>query len=102
VTTDTDNKPEEFLAQAKDCLKQLGEASALLDDLSWRLVWALDFSAHERISEAIDPVLDAVSEAQDTINHEQDELQSQIEEYEFDLAQAEADVQSQHQFLQDV
>ncbi len=102
MTTDTDNKPEEFLAQAKDCLKQLGEAHDLLDDLFWRLSWALDFSAHERISEAIEPVLDAVSNAQDAIDHEQDDLQSQIEEYEFDLAQAEAEVQSQHKFLQDV
>jgi flagellar capping protein FliD len=102
MTIDTNNKPEEFLAQAKDCLKQLGEAHDLLDDLFWRLAWALDFSAHERISEALEPVLDVVSNAQDMIDSEQNDLQTQIEEYEFDLAQAETEVQSQHKFLLDV
>jgi hypothetical protein len=63
-------------------LLQLSEAQNLLDDLSWRVSWALDFSEFASISEALNPVLQAIDTALDNIDEEKDALESAIEYYQ--------------------
>lgn len=79
---------------AKHKLKQLGEAASLLDELSWRISWAQDFSEFSSINEVLDPVGDAISTAIDEINEEIESLQGAIDEEKTNKALAIAEVES--------
>ena len=85
---------------AKQKLKQLGEASSLLDELSWRICWAQDFSDFSSINETLNPVGDAISTALDEINDEIESLEEAIEEEKtnkaFAIAEVESDSRLQH------
>lgn len=80
--------------RAKHKLKQLGEAASLLDELSWRICWAQDFSEFSSINEVLDPVGDAISTALDEINDQIELLQEAIDEEETNKALAIAEVES--------
>lgn len=80
---------------AQEKLKQLNEASTLLDELSWRICWAQDFSKFRSINEILDPVGDAISEALDEVNDTIERLEEAIKEEEADKALAVAEVESE-------
>jgi gas vesicle protein len=80
---------------AQEKLKQLNEASSLLDELSWRICWAQDFSKFGSINEILDPVGDAISEALDEVNEAIEDLEEAIKEEEADKALAVAEVESE-------
>jgi chromosome segregation ATPase len=63
-------------------LKQLQEASDLLEEISDRISWADDFANYDSIREALDPVFTAAEHAKDEIDEEIVEIENQIEEHE--------------------
>ena len=63
-------------------IKQLNEAISLLDDIGWRVCWALDFSSFESINEELSPVQEAIYEAQENLQEELSELEEATEEHE--------------------
>jgi predicted DNA-binding protein YlxM (UPF0122 family) len=69
------------LKRKRHKLKQIGEALKLLEDLDWRVAWALDFSEHNDINDALDPISSVISDAQDELTEIQDRLEEQIQEY---------------------
>jgi phage shock protein A len=62
-------------------LKQIGEALKLVEDLDWKVAWALDFSEHEDINDALNPIQTVLSDAQDELQEVQDCLEEQLQEY---------------------
>jgi len=62
-------------------LKQIGEALKLVEDLDWKVAWALDFSEHEDINDALNPIQIVLSDAQDELQEVQDRLEEQLQEY---------------------
>jgi hypothetical protein len=78
--TTNNNSPEEGLPQFK--LKQLQEAISLLEDLSWRVMWAIDFARFPSIQDELDPLLDAIDTAQETLENKHDELEDDLKTYE--------------------
>jgi hypothetical protein len=70
---------------------QLEQAISLCSELGDRVLWALDFSDFESISEALRPIFDVVESAQRDLEREQDYYQEQIDDYELKLAQFESE-----------
>jgi len=62
-------------------LKQLKEALKLVEDLDWKVAWALDFSEHEDINDALSPIQSTLSDAQDELEDVQERLEEQLQEY---------------------
>lgn len=62
-------------------LKQIKEALKLVEDLDWKVSWALDFSEHRDINDALDPILSALSNAQDELEEQQEWIEQQLNEY---------------------
>ena len=62
-------------------LKQIGEALKLVEDLDWKISWALDFSEHQDINDALDPVQTMLSEAQEELEEVQERIEEQLQEY---------------------
>jgi hypothetical protein len=80
---------------AQEKLKQLKEAADLLEDMSWRICWAQDFSKFRSINELLDPVGDEIDVAKDKISDLIDSLEEAIKEEETDKALALAEVESE-------
>lgn len=80
-------------ARAKQ--KQLEEACSLLDDIGWKVDWALDFCNYSDIDEALTPLSYAVSEAKDEIESKLETLLESIQKYEEDQHFALAQVDSE-------
>jgi archaellum component FlaC len=71
-----------LLEQAEAKQKQLEQALSLLDRIGADIDWALDFSEHESINEALNPVSYAISEAHDEIEEEYEKLTEAVNKYE--------------------
>jgi hypothetical protein len=76
-------------------LKQLNEASSLLEEISDRVAWADDFANYGSIREALDPVYTAAERAKDEIDDEIIEIESQIEEMKEKKLDAETEVEQE-------
>lgn len=62
-------------------LKQIAEALKLVEDLDWRVAWALDFSEHMDINDSLSPIQEALSSAQEELEEQQEQLEHQLQEY---------------------
>ena len=75
-----DGKEATGLEKIEHKLKQLSEASELLEDISDRCAWADDFAHYQSIREALDPVYTAAEHAKDEIDEMINDIESQLEE----------------------
>jgi phage shock protein A len=62
-------------------LKQLKEALKLVEDLDWKIAWALDFSEHNDINDALSPIQSTLSDAQDELEEVLERVEEQLQEY---------------------
>jgi len=69
------------LSTKRHNLQQVREALKLLEDINWRVSWALDFSQHGDINDSLDPVLGAISNAEDELQEQEEHLEQQLNEY---------------------
>jgi phage shock protein A len=69
------------LKRKRHNLKQIGEALKLVEDLDWRVSWALDFSEHVDINDALNPVQEALSSAQEELEEQQEFLEQQLRDF---------------------
>jgi len=83
------------LKRKRHNLKQIGEALKLVEDLDWRVSWALDFSEHGDINDALSPVLDALSSAQEELEEQQEQLESQLQEYKEQVDRMKSEIASE-------
>lgn len=90
-----DGKEVSALEKIQHKLKQLNEASSLLEEISDRISWADDFANYGSIREALDPVYTAAEHAKDEIDEEIIEIESQIEEMKEKKLNAEAEVEQE-------
>lgn len=90
-----DGKEVSALEKLQHKLKQLNEASNLLEEFSDRLAWADDFANYDSIRDALDPVYSAAEHAKDEIDEEILELESQVEELQEKKLNAEAEVEQE-------
>ena len=72
--------------KAKDKIKQLKEAVNLLDDIGFRISWALDFSEFQSINDILYPLSYQISEAQDEMEELLETMEEKFEEYEYEKA----------------
>lgn len=95
MVTEETTKELTLLEQAKAKQKQLEEALAMLDDIGWKVDWALDFCNYSDIDETLTPLSYAVSEAHEEIEQKLEALLEAVEKYEeeqhFALAQVDSD-----------
>lgn len=70
-----------LLKDAENKIKQLKEATTLLDDLSCRIDWALDFSEYESIREHLSPLSYAIGDAHEEVENELERLIEGTERY---------------------
>ena len=89
------DKEVSALEKIEHKLKQLNEASSLLEEISDRVAWADDFANYGSIREALDPVYTAAEQAKDEIDEEIMELESQIEEMKEKKLDAEIEVEQE-------
>lgn len=73
-------------------LKQIGEALKLVEDLDWKVAWALDFSEHMDINDALNPIQEALSTAQEELEYQQEQLEYQIQEYQDQVARMKSEI----------
>jgi len=73
-------------------LKQINEALKLVEDLDWKVAWALDFSEHQDINEALDPIQRALSSAQEELEEQQEYLEQQLQEYKDQVDRTKAEL----------
>jgi phage shock protein A len=73
-------------------LKQIKEALKLVEDLDWRVAWALDFSEHQDINEALDPIQSALSDAQEELEETLERIEEQLEEYKSQVDRMKAEI----------
>lgn len=90
-----DGKEVSALEKLQHKLKQLNEASNLLEEFSDRLCWADDFANYDSIRDALDPVFTATEHAKDEIEEEILELESQVEELKERKLGAEAEIEQE-------
>jgi len=90
-----DGKEVSALEKLQHKLKQLNEASSLLEEFSDRLCWADDFACYESIRETLDPVFTATEHAASEIEDEILELESQVEELQEKKLGAEAEIEQE-------
>jgi RNA polymerase-binding transcription factor DksA len=69
------------LRKKRHNLKQVREALKLIEDLSWRICWAQDFSQYMDINDALDPIGNSLSDAQEELEHMESHLEEQLQEY---------------------
>ena len=93
-----DGKEVSALEKIQHKLKQLNEASELLEEFSDRLCWADDFANYESIRDALDPVFTATEHAKDEIEEEINEIEGQIEEMKEKKLSAEAEVVQEFEY----
>jgi phage shock protein A len=87
-----EGKEVSALEKIQHKLKQLNEASSLLEEITDRIAWADDFAHYGSIREALDPVYTAADHAKDEIDEEINEIESQIEELQHKKNDAEIEV----------
>ena len=90
-----DGKEVSALQKTEHKLKQLNEASSLLEEFTDRLAWADDFACYQSIRDTLDSVYTAAEHAKDEIDEEIMEIESQIEEMKERKLEAEADVEKE-------
>ena len=90
-----EGKEVSALEKIQHKLKQLNEASSLLEEISDRICWADDFANYGSIREALDPVFTAAERAKDEIEEEIEVIESQIEEMKEKKLNAEAEVEEE-------
>ena len=73
-------------------LKQLSEALKLVEDLDWKVAWALDFSEHQDINDALSPIQEALSTAQEELEEQQEQLEHQLQEYKEQVMRAKSEI----------
>ena len=73
-------------------LKQLKEAIKLVEDLDWKVAWALDFSEHGDINDALSPIQFVISDAQDELEEVQERLEEQLQEYKSQVDRMKSDI----------
>jgi len=93
-----DGKEVSALEKIQHKLKQLNEASSLLEEFSDRLCWADDFACYGSIREALDKVFTATEHAKDEIDEEINEIESQIEEMKEKKLSAEIEVEQEFEY----
>lgn len=76
-----DGKEVSVMEKIQHKLKQLNEASELLEDISDRCAWADDFAHYQTIRDALDPVYTAAEHAKDEVDEMIQEIESQVESY---------------------
>ena len=93
-----------MLEQAQAKQKQLEEALAMLDDIGWKVDWALDFCNYSDIDEALTPLSYAISEAHDEVESKLEGLLEAVEKYQeeqhFALAQVDSDTELKYHLEQ--
>jgi hypothetical protein len=47
--------------------------------LDWKVAWALDFSEHQDINDALSPIQSTLSDAQDKLEDVQERLEEQLQ-----------------------
>lgn len=91
---------DSLLDSAKEKQKQLNEAIAMLDDIGWKVDWALDFCNFDSINEHLSPLSYAIADAREEIEEELESLDEKIEEFENNkelaLAEFESNCELQH------
>jgi DNA-binding transcriptional MerR regulator len=80
------------LKKKRHNLKQIGEALKLVEDLDWKVSWALDFSEHMEINDALDPILQALSSAQEELEEQQEYIEQQLQEYKDQVNRVKAEI----------
>jgi phage shock protein A len=90
-----EGKEVSALEKLQHKLKQLNEASSLLEEITDRIAWADDFANYGSIREALDPVYSAADQAKDEIDDEINELECQLEEMKEKKLYAEAEVEQE-------
>lgn len=83
-----------LLEQAQAKQKQLEEALAMLDDIGWKVDWALDFCDYSDIDETLTPLSYAISEAHEEIESKLESLLESVDKYETEQHFALAEVDS--------
>ena len=73
-------------------LKQLKEVIKLVEDLDWKVAWALDFSEHGDINDALSPIQFVISDAQDELEEVQERLEEQLQEYKSQVDRMKSDI----------
>lgn len=77
-----EGKEVSALEKIQHKLKQLNEASELLEEFSDRCAWADDSAQYQSIKDAFDDVYTAVERSKDEIDEMIHEIENQIEEME--------------------
>lgn len=95
MVTEETTKELTLLEQAKAKQKQLEEALSMLDDVGWKVDWALDFCSYSDIDEALTPLSYAISEAHEEIESKLESLLEAVDKYEEDQHFALAQVDSE-------
>jgi Mg2+ and Co2+ transporter CorA len=93
-----DGKEVSALEKIQHKLKQLNEASSLLEEFSDRLCWADDFACYGSIREALDQVFTVTEHAKDEIEDEINEIEGQIEEMKEKKLNAEIEVEQEFEY----
>jgi len=73
-------------------LKQINEALKLVEDLDWKVAWALDFSEHYDINDALSPIQEALSTAQEELEEQQEQIEYQLQEYKEQVERMKAEI----------
>ena len=73
-------------------LKQIKEALKLVEDLDWKISWALDFSEHSDINDSLEPIQNALSTAQEELEEQQEQIEYQIQEYKEQVDRMKAEI----------
>lgn len=74
-------------------IKQLEEAQSLLDDMSFRLCWATDFSEFDSITDVLNEPINAVDNAKDEIDEMLESAEEALEEYKQQLINLEIEAE---------
>ena len=80
------------LKRKRHNLKQITEALKLVEDLDWKVSWALDFSEHMEINDALDPIQQALSSAQEELEEQQEYIEQQLQEYKNQVNRMKAEI----------
>jgi hypothetical protein len=71
------------LERAKHKLKQIKEAISLIEDIEWKICWALDFSEYQSINELLSPIAEQASTSLEEMQEMEESLEEEIEAHEF-------------------
>jgi DNA-binding transcriptional MerR regulator len=83
------------LKRKRHNLKQISEALKLVEDLDWKVSWALDFFEHMDINDALNPIQEALSSAQEELEEQQEQLERQIQEYKDEVERMKSEIASE-------